>query len=440
MTRRATGLAAAAALLALGGVRPVAAQQEEPIDRVVAVVGTSAITFTQLQEEYYSRLQAQRQQPPTDPEVLRRDMRMILDTLINAELLYQQAIRDTTITVTSTEVNDAVDATMRRMRQEVPSEQVFQRELRQAGFLGIDDYRRWLIDQQMRELLRNRYESKLRNDGTLVDVAPTEREIRAYYDARRSRIAPAPAMVSLKQLMIRPGGNPAARAAARQTADSIARAIREGADFAVAARRFSDDPVSAERGGSLDWFRRGAMVREFERAAFALPVGTISDPVESPFGFHIIQVERVHPTEVKARHILIAPEVDSAGIAAAAQLADSLHALLEAGANFDSLQAIHHDPSELREGVGMVVDSLGPEYAAAIAGVPEGGQSAVFPISIGGSPPKFTILRVTQRIPEGPQPYELLREQIRRVLGRSLGEQKYFAELRRKTYIEVREL
>jgi peptidyl-prolyl cis-trans isomerase SurA len=416
------------------------AQQEEPVDRVVAVVGTAAITYTQLQEEYYSRLQAARQQPPSDTAVLHRDMRMILDTLINAELLYQQAIRDTTITVTSIEVNDAVDETMRNMRQQVPSEQVFQAELRRAGFLGIDDYRRWLVDQQMRELLRNRYENKLRGDGTLAQVPPTEREIRAYYEARRATLPPRPPTLSLKQLMIRPGSNPAAKAEARRVADSIASELRAGADFAVAARRFSDDPSSAERGGSLDWFRRGQMVREFERAAFALPVGTISNPVESPFGYHIIQVERIHPTEVKARHILISPTVDSAGIEAARALADSLHLLLEGGANFDSLQAIYHDPSELREGLRMIVDSLGPDYAAALAGVPEGGHSAVFPVSVDGSPPKFTILRVTERVPAGPVPYEQVRDQIRTLLGRSLGEQRYFTELRRKTHIEVRAL
>lgn len=433
-------VAACAALLVWGAAAPLAAQQEEPIDRVVAVVGNAAITLTQLQEEYYSRLQAEQRQPPTDAEALRREMRVALDSLINKELLYQQALLDTSIVVTSTEVNDAVDETMRQNREVVASEQAFQRELRQAGFLGIDDYRRWLVDQQMRALLRNRHESKLRNEGKWVDLPPTEREIRAYYEANRARVPERAPTVSLKQLIIRPGSDSAARAAAFRVADSLARELRAGADFVVAARRFSHDPGSAERGGSLDWFRRGQMVREFERVAFALPVGTISDPVESPFGFHIIQVERIHPTEVKARHILIAPEVDTTGILAARALADSLHGLLVAGATFDSLQAIHHDPAELREGLRMIVDSLGPAFAAAIDGVPEGGISEVFPISVAGAPPKFAILRVTERVPAGPIPYDQLRPRIRDILARQLGDTRFYDELRRKTHIEVREL
>src|SRR5690606_30879207 len=106
-------------------------------------------------------------------------------------------------------------------------------------------------------------------------------------------------------LVIMPRANFAERERARLLADSIAREIRNGADFAVAARRFSQDPGSAQRGGDLDWFRRGGnadgtgrMVKEFENAAFSLQRGAISDPVESPFGFHVIQVERIQGSEV----------------------------------------------------------------------------------------------------------------------------------------------
>ena len=87
--------------------------------------------------------------------------------------------------------------------------------------------------------------------------------------------------------------------------------LRRGADFATAAKRFSQDPGSKDQGGSLNWFRRGVMVPEFERVAFALKPGVVSDPVESPFGFHIIQVERLQPAEVQARHILLVPTIDS---------------------------------------------------------------------------------------------------------------------------------
>ena len=435
----------AAAVLAAACIgHPLVAQGagDEPVDRVVAVVGSAAITYTQLQEEFYTRFSLRGQQPPTDPAVVRREMRNLVDTLINAELLYQQALKDTTISVTSIEISDAVDQTMRQMRQQVQSEQVFLTELRRAGFLGIDDYRRWLIEQQGRELMRQRYESKLKTDGLLVPVAPTEREVRAFYDERRTMLPPRPPTASLRQIVITPRADSASRARAFQVADSLAKAIRAGADFGVAARRFSQDPASASQGGEMDWFRRGRMVRPFEDAAFGLERGTISNPVETVYGYHVIQVERIQPTEVKVRHILITAELDSADIAAGRRLADSLHALVLGGASFDSLQALHHDPSEEREAVGAIVDSLGADYRDAIEGLEANAISPVFQLTLtgGDGTPKYAFVRVVDRAPAGPQPYDQLRERIRTALGDIMGQQRYFAELRRKVHIEIREL
>ncbi len=231
-------------MLVLGiAAAPLAAQgPEEPVDRIVAVVGTTAITYTQLQEEFYSRFTLTGRQPPTDPAEVRRQMRPLLDTLINDELMYQRSLRDTTIQITPLEVSDAVDATMRQTRRQFQTEQAFLDELRRAGFLGIDDYRRWMVEKQGRELLKNRFEAKIREDGTLAPLAPTEREVRAYYDAHRDNLPVRPPTIWIKQIVVRPKPDSAEKAAAFQRADSLAKAIRDGADFAVLARRFSDDP------------------------------------------------------------------------------------------------------------------------------------------------------------------------------------------------------
>ncbi len=76
----------------------------------------------------------------------------------------------------------------------------------------------------------------------------------------------------------------------RELAQSIRQQLREGADFAQMAKLHSDDTSNADGGGDLGYFGRGTMVSEFEAAAFALRPGQISDVVQTPFGFHIIQV------------------------------------------------------------------------------------------------------------------------------------------------------
>jgi parvulin-like peptidyl-prolyl isomerase len=83
--------------------------------------------------------------------------------------------------------------------------------------------------------------------------------------------------------------------AALAKAISITNQLKDGADFATLAEKYSDDTSSAANGGDLGFFGRGQMVSEFEDAAFSLPVGEISDPVRSQFGYHIIQVEERNP-------------------------------------------------------------------------------------------------------------------------------------------------
>ncbi|HET9040126.1 MAG TPA: peptidylprolyl isomerase, partial [Gemmatimonadales bacterium] len=289
-----------------------AALPEGPVvvDRVVAVVGNRPVLASQVDEEVFSR-QSQGQPLPTDPDSLSAIRKQIIASIVDEELLVQQAQRDTAIKVTDQEIADGVEQQVRKVRGNFTSEVDYKNELKKAGFGTPEEYRRWLTDQQRRAAFQNRLIDKLRQDGKLKPVPPTEQEMRDYFNEQKGSLGNRPATVSFRQIVIAPRPSPEAKARTLAQADSIVLELRRGADFATAAKRFSQDPGSKDQGGSLNWFRRGVMVPEFEKVAFSLRPGVVSDPVESPFGYHIIQVERVQPGEVQARHILLIPEIDS---------------------------------------------------------------------------------------------------------------------------------
>jgi peptidyl-prolyl cis-trans isomerase SurA len=415
------------------------AQSDGPIvvDRVVAIVGNRPVLASQVDEEVFSR-QSQGQSPPKDPDSLAALRKQVISSIVDEELLVQQAQRDTAIKVTDQEIADGVEQQVRKVRGNFTSEVDYKNELKRAGFGTPEEYRRWLTDQQRRAAFQNRLIEKLRQEDKLKPVSPTEQEMRAYFNEQKGALGNRPATLSFRQIVIAPRPAPQAKARTRAQADSIVLELRRGADFATAAKRFSQDPGSKEQGGSLNWFRRGVMVPEFERVAFALRPGVVSDPVESPFGFHIIQVERVQPGEVQARHILLIPDIDSVHVDSARALADSVRRLILRGAPFDSLQRKLHDPSAEKQAENVPADKLPEAYAKAFGDADSGAVAPVFSLPGAGTREQFVVAQITGRRPPGDIRYEDVRDRIRDQLGQQLAIRRYIDRLRSATYVEVR--
>ncbi len=437
-------LALALAALAAAGAPAVAAQESQVVDRVVAVIGNHPILESEVQEELFAR-QAQGLRIPATGDSLARVRRAVIDELIDNELLVQQASADTSIKVTDQEVAAAVEQTIRSVRGRFGTDLEYREELRKAGFQTPEEYRRWLTEQQRQQLLVKALRDKLRAEGKLRPLNPTEAEMRAWFEARRSQADSLPALVSWHQLVLAPAADSAARARARTLADSLVGELRRGADFAMAARRFSADPGSREQGGSLGWFRRGQMVPPFENAAFRLRPGQVSDPVESSFGLHIIQVERAQPAELNARHILIQPEITAAAADSTRRLAEALRDLVAMGASLDSLQRIHQAPDQEREAKLVPLTQLPAPFARAFGAeagaLPDSGAVFVFGLTGAADDPreKWVVARVTEVRPSGAVRFEDVRDRVRASLGEEMAMRRWLDGLRRGLHVDVRE-
>ena len=232
------------------------------------------------------------------------------------EQRYQQLLLLQTPPLTAAEFEDEVrsDIMLERLQaavtewitvsdQEVAEEHRRRNEKVKVDLVAFrgDDYRdqvevtdadiQLLYDQES-----NRYQEpekrKLRflliDESALRDsVTPRDDAIQQYYDINISQYS-APGQVRASHILLRIEGKEEADVEAR-AAELVAEA-RNGADFSELARQHSEDEATSENGGDLGLFGRGRMVPEFEAVAFDLDVDAISDPVKSPFGFHVIKV------------------------------------------------------------------------------------------------------------------------------------------------------
>lgn len=446
MTRvvHASGFRLAAALLLGGGsaASPLWGQapavRADTVDRIVAVVGNTLILNSEVEEEFLSRYPRPEDAPPAArvPEIKRQ----VLQEMVDVELLYQRALSDTMVKVTEEEVTSAVDQQVRNIRQEYSSDQAFRDELRKTGFATPEEHRRWLTERQRKQLMTNTLIEVLRATQKLKAVIPTEKEMRAFWDIQKDE-RKRPGTISFRQIVVAPQPSPEAKARAQQLIDSLMIALRGGADFAAVAAEYSMDEGSKDQGGSIGWFRRGTNIDpRFEDVAFNLRPGTISNPVETPFGIHLIQVERVQPAEVLARHILIIPEITQSDADSARARADRVLLALKAGVQFDSLQRLYHDPMEEREIREFPTDRLLPAYVGPMTGVGAGGVSEVFVLQnpMGPLRSKFAVVRVDERREAGEFRFEDVKDNIRGTLGDQMAIRRYIDGLRAATYLEVR--
>jgi peptidyl-prolyl cis-trans isomerase D len=141
----------------------------------------------------------------------------------------------------------------------------------------------------------------LNNEAVASQITVSDADIKSYYDQNTKRYT-VDEQRRASHILIAAGKDaPAAeKAAAKAKAESLLAQLRKNpADFARLAKENSQDPGSAERGGDLDFFGKGMMVKPFEQAAYKLKQGEISDVVQSDFGYHIIQVTGVKPAATK---------------------------------------------------------------------------------------------------------------------------------------------
>lgn len=178
-------------------------------------------------------------------------------------------------------------------------------DFNQSVKVSDDDIKKWYDNNQAKLLIPENVEVQyvvLNEQAASKDIKVTDDNIQSFYKQNQTRYGqPERRRVSHILIELPASANDAVKAQARAKAEDIAkRASAAPESFAALAKEFSQDTGSANQGGDLGWISKNMLVPQVETAVFDLERGKISGVVESPFGFHVINVLDVQPASVKA--------------------------------------------------------------------------------------------------------------------------------------------
>jgi peptidyl-prolyl cis-trans isomerase SurA len=305
------------------------------LDRIVAVVNDQVILESELEKRVADVIQQISARntalPPKD--VLRKQ---VLDQMITAKLELQQA-EGKGITVSDDEVNQTISRIAERngvTLGQLPD------KLKEEG-VNYADFRQELRDQiTIQELQQRLIRDQMR-------ITPREVEAQLKQDQESGD---ANTQYHLSQILIATPVNPTADqiAAAHKKAQAIYEKLKQGADFAATAIA-SSDGQQALKGGDLGWRKQSELPTIFTNIIISMKPGDISEPVQSPSGFHIVKVDdvkhqddKVVVTQTHARHILIKTSALMTDAQAKAKL-EELRKQILAGADFAKLAREYSD-------------------------------------------------------------------------------------------------
>ena len=264
--------------------------QPKVIDGIAAVVNNEIILKSEL--DYQVKLTATQQKiSPETPGLEEK----VLNQMIEEKLAYAQALLDS-ITVSDDEVKNRVDYQINYFEQQYGSKE----KVEQIYGMSLEKIKRTLEDPIRKQIMVQKLEQK-----KFGDVQASRHEVQEFFEKYKDSLGVTPEKVKLAHIFIIPKVTEKMKEKYYKKAEAILDSIKHGADFAAMAKKYSEDPGSAQDGGDLGWVGKGVFYPEFEAAAFALKPGQLSGVVESPVGYHIIQMIDRRGDKIHVRHILI---------------------------------------------------------------------------------------------------------------------------------------
>lgn len=404
---------------------------QEVLDRIVAVVDNEFILKSEL-EFQTNLLAAQRQLDPKSPEL----QKQVLNAIIEEKLIYAQANFDS-INVTDEEITSRIDYQIEVFKQQYGSTE----RIEQVYGMSIEKIKRELRDEVEKNLMIQKLQQK-----NFANIEATRREVETFFNKYKDSIGVIPEKVKISHIYKNPKASAANKQKYRLFAQAILDSIKAGADFAEMAKKYSEDPGSAVHGGDLGFVKRGLFYPEFEAVAFSLQVNQISNLVESPVGYHIIQLLERRGESIRSRHILIKIKLDDQAdlntITFLTDVRDSIIRKIGTFSEFAKKYSEDNDSAPFGGELGtFFINQLDKQLLDVVSKLKEGEISFPRRVEYSDGNYGYHIVYLERRIPQHLANLELDYNEIKKLADDYKKQNKYrewIESLKEKIYWEVR--
>ncbi|MBN2225733.1 MAG: peptidylprolyl isomerase [candidate division Zixibacteria bacterium] len=420
-------------LLVLGGCASTIAM--EPVERIVAIVGNEPILASELALQMQLLAINQGVRPQTEEE-MNQLQQQVLDQMISEQLFLIEAKQDTSIRVTDTEIEQALDERVMNIASQYPSEEQFLDELAREG-LSFRDFKRRLRPEIENQL----YKQKL-IQMKLSQISVSRQEVLEFYDLYKDSIPEQAETVRLAHILVTFIPSQTTRDSVMAEAEAVRQNVVSGADFATLAMTYSDGP-SALIGGDLGTISEDDVLPEFGRPAFMLQPGEISSVITTDNGLHIIKCESKDGQRGHFRQILFEVKPSAADTQLAYTLIDSLQREITDGADFRELAKAFSADDESRKQGGELgwfpLKGLPPVFSSVIDSVEQIGDVCGPVQSEFGLHLLKLLDRKESRQITLDDDFDRLKDLARQT---KTGEyvNQWVEEIRKRTYVEIRPL
>lgn len=287
--------------------------QDKKIDGVAAVIGNEVVLESDIQRDYMLAQQQGAEVP---------DQCSFVSNILVQKMVLTHAKQDTLVSVSTERTKARAASILEDFKSRGSEEEI----LAVYGVRTMAELQNELeIIVSENQLIQAKRE--LIEDNT--DASPED--VKNFFNQYKDELPKINEEVELSHIVMYPVITPEHKQEIIDQLNGIKKEIQEGASFSTKAILYSEDPGSSNNGGLYQNIRRGTFVPEFDAVAFNLEEGEISDPVESKFGFHLIQLDKRLGQAIDVRHILIVPKPTEEEMRVAHNLMDSIKTQISEG-------------------------------------------------------------------------------------------------------------